>query len=287
MRVWNRVAIVGVGLIGGSIGLALVRRGLAGHVVGIGHRAATLATAQRLGAVQSTTEDLASGVAGADLVVICTPVASIVERTLAAARTCAAGTLITDAGSTKAAIVREVESQLHGGHGWKTGVRFLGSHPIAGDQRKGAEYARADLFEGRVAVLTPTANTASEDRQTLAEFWTALGSRVVEMEPDEHDRALAAISHLPHVAASAVAAATSQDLVYLAAGGWIDTTRVAAGDPALWQQILLSNREHVLAAVDRLNEKLNGLRQAIENRDAAELERLLAEAKRIRDAVGS
>jgi prephenate dehydrogenase len=287
MSVWNRVAIVGVGLIGGSIGLALVRRGLAGHVVGIGHRAATLATAQRLGAVQSTTEDLASGVAGADLVIVCTPVASIVERTLAAAKVCSAGTLITDAGSTKATIVREVEAKLHSGHGWPAGVRFLGSHPIAGDQRKGAEHARADLFEGRVAVLTPTTNTTAEDRQALGGFWTALGSRVVEMEPERHDSALAAISHLPHVAAAAVAAATAQDLVYLAAGGWIDTTRVAAGDPALWQQILLSNREHVLAAIDRMNEKLGGLRQAIDSRDAAGLERLLAEAKRIRDAVGS
>ncbi len=287
MRVWNRVAIVGVGLIGGSIGLALLRRGLAGHVVGIGHRAATLAAAQRLGAVQSTSGNLENAVAGADLVVVCTPVGSIVEQALAAAQACAAGTLITDAGSTKAEIVRDIETQLHDQHGWRNNVRFVGGHPIAGDHRKGAEHARADMFEGRVTVLTPTANTAPEDRQALADFWTALGSRVVEMEPDEHDRSLAAISHLPHLAAAAVAAATPQELVFLAGGGWFDTTRVAAGDPALWQQILLSNDTHVLAALDRLNENLDTLRQAIVSRDAASLEQLLAEAKRIRDAVGS
>ena len=281
------MAIVGVGLIGGSIGLALVRRGLAGQVVGIGHRASTLATAQRLGAVQSTSEDLASGVAGADLVVVCTPVAAIVERVLAAAKVCARGALITDAGSTKAEIVSQIESQMHDGNDWHRDVRFLGGHPIAGDQRKGAEHARADLFEGRVTVLTPTSNTAAGDRQSLAEFWTALGSRVVEMAPDEHDRALAAISHLPHVTAAALAAATPKELVYLAAGGWCDSTRISAGDAALWQQILLSNREHVLAALDRMDEKLDALRRAIVDRDAAGLERLLTEAKQIRDAVGS
>jgi cyclohexadieny/prephenate dehydrogenase len=287
MKSWNRVAIVGVGLIGGSIGLALVRRGLAGHVVGIGRRPAALEAAERLGAVQSTSTDLASGVAGAELVVVCTPVGAIVERVVAAAERSAPGTLITDAGSTKVEIVAQIESQLHDGRTWRNNVRFLGGHPIAGNDKKGARHARVDLFEGRVCVLTPTANTAAEDRLALAEMWTGLGSRVVEMRPDEHDRALAAISHLPHVAAAAVAAATPRELVGLSAGGWLDTTRVAAGDPELWQQILLSNAENVVAAIDHLNERLAALRGAIEGRDPRGLEQLLAEAKQVRDAVGS
>ncbi len=251
MKQWNRVAIVGVGLIGGSIGLALMRRGIAGHVVGIGQRAQSLAAAQRVGAVHSTSGNLAAAVAEADLVVICTPVATIVEQALAAARACKPGALLTDAGSTKAQIVAGVESQLYVNGGWQNDVRFVGSHPIAGDHRKGVDHARADLFERRVTVLTPTANTLPEDRESLVDFWSALGSRVVEMSPDEHDQSLAAISHLPHLVAAAVAATTPAELVSLAGGGWLDTTRVAAGDPALWQQILLTNQAHVLAALDR------------------------------------
>ncbi len=287
MRQWNRVVIVGVGLIGGSIGLALLRRGMAAHVVGVGHRAQSLATAERLGAVHSTSGNLENAVAGADLVVICTPVAAIADYALAAAQACGADTLITDAGSTKAQIVREVERRLCDGGRWQNNVRFVGSHPIAGDHRRGVEHARADLFERRVTVLTPTPNTSVEDREALADFWTALGSRVVEMTPDEHDRALAAISHLPHLVAAAVAAATPEEWVPLAGGGWTDTTRVAAGDPALWQQILLSNTSHVLAALERTSGCLDALRRAIEAGDADRLEQLLADAKRIRDALGS
>jgi prephenate dehydrogenase len=163
----------------------------------------------------------------------------------------------------------------------------LGGHPIAGNEKKGVEHARANLFEGRVAVVTPTARSLPADRAALGQFWTGLGSRVVEMEPDEHDRAVAVISHLPHLAAAAVAAATAPEWVGLAAGGWCDTTRVAAGDPDLWQQILLSNREHVGAALDLMSEKLAAFRRAIDQRDAAGLEQQLTEAKRIRDAVGS
>jgi prephenate dehydrogenase len=163
----------------------------------------------------------------------------------------------------------------------------LGGHPIAGSEQKGIAHARDDLFQGRACVLTPSDKTDPADLQKLTEFWTALGARVVTMSPADHDRALAAISHAPHVVAAALAAATPLADISLAAGGWLDTTRIAAGDASLWQQILLANPANVLGAIKGFETKLAALRSAIERRDAGGLEQLLAEAKQVRDAVGS
>ncbi len=286
MSLFRRVAIVGVGLIGGSIGLGITRRGLAQSIVGIGRQAKTLATAREMGAVQEISLDLATGVAGADLVLVCTPVGRIAQDVIAASENLT-DALLSDVGSTKAGIVAAVEARLCPSGKWHRGVRFLGGHPIAGSEQKGIAHARADLFDGRACVLTPTGNTDPADEQKLTEFWTALGARVVKMKPTEHDRALAAISHAPHVVAAALAAATPLSDLALAAGGWLDTTRIAAGDVSLWQQILLANSANVLAAIDRFEKKLAALRSAIERRNADDLEKLLAEAKQVRDAVGS
>ncbi len=265
-----------------------MRRGLAGHIVGIGRRPEALAAAQRLGAVHSTSIELEQGVAGAELIVVCTPVGSIVAQVIASAGSSAPGTLITDAGSTKAEIVRQIESQLHDGRRWRNDVHFLGGHPIAGNDRKGAQHARADLFEGRATILTPTANTAAADRRTLRDFWTALGARVVEMEPDAHDQALAAISHAPHVVAAAVAAGNGSG-IGLAGGRWLVGHDPGGGGRS---GALAANPAQPTASTSSppwivLSEKLAALRQAIADRDAAGLEKLLAEAKQVRDAVGS
>jgi prephenate dehydrogenase len=286
MSLFRRVAIVGVGLIGGSIGLGMTRRGLAQSIVGIGRRAKTLAPAKELGAIQEATIDLATGVAGADLILVCTPVGRIAADVIDAADQ-ATDALVSDVGSTKVGIVGTVETQLCPAGQWHRGNRFLGGHPIAGSEQKGVGHASADLFEGRACVLTPTGQTSPADEAKLTELWTALGARVVKMTPDAHDRALAAISHAPHVVAAALAAATPLGDVALAAGGWLDTTRIAAGDVSLWQQILSANPGHVLAAIARFEEKLAAIRSAIEKGDATRLEQLLAEGKQVRDAVGS
>jgi prephenate dehydrogenase len=278
MKPLHSVAIVGVGLIGGSIGLALRARQLADKVTGAGSRPATLETAKKLGAITHVAADLQTAVADAELVVVCAPVGHIVEQVQKLAPHCRPGTLVTDAGSTKAEIVRALA---------RAAVPFIGSHPLAGNEKKGPQHATADLFAGRTVIITPTAEARREDRARLAEFWTALGAKVVEMPADEHDRALAATSHLPHVLAAAIAGATPERYVTLTAGGWQDTTRIAAGDPALWRQIILANRANVLAALDNLSNRLADWRRAIEAADSAQLEKLLAEAKRIRDAVGS
>lgn len=281
MRTWDTVAILGVGLIGGSIGLALRRRELARHVVGIGRRTTSLRAAKKVGAVTSTTTDVARGVADAELVVVCTPVAQIVEHVRGVAANCPPETLITDAGSTKLQIVEQLDVDLG------RGVRFLGSHPLAGSQRSGPTEANADLFEGRTVVLTPTRRSTSADEETLTSFWTALGARVVCMTARAHDQAVASTSHLPHVVAAALAASLPERHANLAAGGMRDTTRIAAGDAELWTQILLDNREHVLAALTGFDKALEAFRTALVRGDRQRLHKVLTQAKQRRDALGS
>jgi prephenate dehydrogenase len=197
---------------------------------------------------------------------------------------CAPGTLITDAGSTKESIVRELDAAARDG-GWPAGVRFVGSHPLAGNEKKGPQHSRADLFVDRTVVVTPGAATSAEVCRQVGDFWRALGARVVEMSSEEHDRALAMTSHLPHLVASAIAGVTPERYVTLTAGGWQDTTRIAAGNPQLWRQILLANPENVLAALKSLTDSLADWKSAIESADIAAVERLLAEGKRIRDSL--
>jgi prephenate dehydrogenase len=281
MKRYGTVAIVGVGLIGGSIGMAMRQRGLADRVIGVGRRQPSLRTARRVGAVTNTTVEMAKGVAEAELIVVCTPVGRIAEDVRRAAQFCPEGTLITDAGGTKQTIVGAVDASL------PRGCRFLGSHPLAGSEKMGAIHAQADLFEGRVAILTPTKNTRAEDFDTLEAFWSSLGSVVVQMSPENHDRAMALTSHLPHVAAAAMAAILPERYFRLTGTGLLDTTRIAAGDPELWGQILASNRENVLAALGQYETQLDALRTALQQGNQDALETLLAQAKKNRDAMGS
>ena len=281
MKRWDAVAIVGVGLIGGSIGLALRRRRLATEVIGIGRRAASLRAARRVGAVTRTTLDLRKGVSRADLVVVCTPVDCIVRHVSAVAQACRGETLITDAGSIKAAVVDGVQREV-GRHG-----RFVGSHPLAGSEQGGPDAASAELFDGRVVVVTPTRRTPAEDLQAVDDFWTALGGQVLHMPATTHDRIVAATSHGPHVVAAALADSTRADQLPLCASGWRDATRIAAGDPELWTQILLGNSDQTLKALESVERSLKTLRHAIQHGDATALKRILARAKRKRDALGS
>ena len=245
MKQWDTVAIVGVGLIGGSIGLALRKKNLANNVVGIGRRQASLRIARRVEAVTHTTIDLNKGVAEAELVIVCTPVGRIVDHVRQAAQHCPERILITDAGSVKQPIVAALDGSL------ARGCRFLGSHPLAGSEKTGATYASAELFEGRVAILTPTVNTRAEDFDLLEQFWQSLGSLVVQMSPEEHDQALALTSHLPHVAAGALTLTMPEKYYRLTGSGLLDTTRIAGGDPELWRQILVLNRENILRALEQ------------------------------------
>ena len=279
---WPVVTIVGVGLIGGSIGLALRARKLAARVIGVGRSAASLAEAKRLGAVTETTTDLPTAAAAADIVVVTTGVASIPGLLDAVDEAVRPGTLLTDAGSTKASIVTAWEKRRRSRRG-----RFVGGHPLAGSHRRGPAAAAADLFTGRIAVVTPGKATPSADVEEVGAFWAALGATVFTMPPKEHDRLLAATSHAPHVLAAALAAATPPEARPLTAGGWRDTTRIAAGDPDLWADILLDNAPAVAKALSRIAGATEKMLAALEKEDRRTLVALLRAAKEARDAVGS
>ena len=274
------LAIVGVGLIGGSIGLAAKRRGLARTVIGVGRQQATLEGARNLGAIDACL-DLAGAVREADVAVFCTPVDVIASQVVAAAKTCSTRTLLTDAGSTKGAIVREVERLI------PRGITFVGSHPLAGSEKHGPEHADANLFEDRVTIVTPTEQAAPEAVERTVTFWSALGSRVKVMDPDVHDRAVAVTSHVPHLMAAALANALPETLRELAASGFRDTTRIAAGDPAIWTGIFEHNCDAVVDGLERLDAEFSRFRRALANRNWQALRQLLTQAKKVRDALGS
>ncbi len=286
MAEFDTVAIVGVGLIGGSIGLAVRERKLARQVIGIGRNEGNLNAARRHGAIDVGTTSLVHGVEEAQLVIVCTPVDTIADLVSQVAAASANRSLITDAGSTKQEVVKTLEALLVDR---RDGPRFVGSHPLAGDHRTGVDFARGDLFEGRKVIVTPTEHTHRAAVVEVGGFWQTLGAEVVVMSPAEHDQALAATSHLPHLIASALALATPKDLLPLAASGWRDTTRVAAGDPEMWRAIFATNRQEVLEALKRFERWTGELREILTLGQDERLLRILERAqwmKANRDTLG-
>ncbi len=266
---------MGVGLLGGSIGLALQSRGLAGRVVGVGRRQSSLEDAVRLGVVQEATTNLEEGVSAADFIVVCTPVDLIADYVSRIAEVCAENAIITDVGSTKQQIVESIGALPRG-------VTFAGSHPMAGSEKGGASHATANLFMGRRTILTPGGSTAEDAVQAVKEFWRRLGSGVSLMSPAEHDRAVALVSHLPHILSAALAESTPAEMLPVAATGWGSVTRLADGDAALWRKILLENRVHVLQALDAYGKTLETHHAAIAAGDAAAVENLLNQGRESR-----
>ncbi|WP_235905495.1 prephenate dehydrogenase [Tautonia marina] len=270
------MTIVGVGLIGGSIGLALKSRGLADRVIGLGRDTERLDEAKRLGTIDEGTTELHDAVDQADIVVVCTPtdrIADDVRRLAAASRP---EVLITDAGSTKRRIVDAVERDD------RARRVFVGAHPLAGSERRGAAASRADLLDGRVCALTPTNRTPSDRFSRAESFWSAIGCRTVTLDPDAHDEALARTSHLPHVVAAALALSIPAEHLSLAAGAYRDGTRVAASDPDLWVAIFLENPEHLRSALEDFQETLDRFKDALQRGDRDELRSLWSDAKALR-----
>ncbi len=278
----NTLTIIGVGLIGGSVGLAARRRGLARKVIGCCRDGVVGERARQAGAIDSFTLDLGAAVRDADLVIYCTPVHLIVRQALSVIEAYRNGAVITDAGSTKGSIVRDLDAM----HGTK-GLSFVGSHPLAGSEKRGIDHANENLFDGKTTILTPTARTQAPALELVAQFWQGLGCVIKLMDPETHDRSLAVTSHLPHLAASALAGILPPGLQSLAASGFRDTTRIAAGDPELWTAIFKDNAPALLAALDQFTDRLAQYRQAIESGDTAMLEQLLFSGKKIRDSLGN
>jgi len=278
---FEQVTIIGVGLIGGSVGLAVHARKLAARVVGVGRDSKTLARAVELGAIDSFTVELSAGVKDADLVVVCTPVDRIAEVILAAMPHVRSGTIFTDAGSTKQNILSSLAGRL------PEHVAYVPAHPLAGAEKAGVEHARADLFESRITITTPGPKADPKAVGRVEAFWESLGTRVVRMLPGDHDCILASTSHLPHAVASGVAAVTPTDWLPLTAGGFRDVTRIAAGDPELWAAIFLANCDPVLAALSAFTARMADLTRLLNAGDGPGIVRWLTEAKQVRDALGS
>ena len=278
----TRVALVGCGHIGGSLALAL--RGLdpALRVIGCDRDAAVAARALELGLVHEVAADVGDAVADVDVVVLAVPVRTIGALAHTIAPSVKPGTVVTDVGSTKAEVVSACEAALAGR------ARFVGAHPMAGTERSGPDAADGMLFRGRAVIVTPTPATDAAARELVAAMWRGVGARVVELAPDVHDRAVAALSHLPHIAAFALAGALADDAATLAglAGGSFDSgTRVAASAPAAWVEILLENRAALLPWIDRFAARTASLRTALVLGDAAALRSLLVEAGEARSKI--
>ncbi len=264
---------------GGSLGMALKRRRLAKTVVGLSRTPATLRRAKRRGAIDVGTTDAAHAVRGADLVMLATPVDTIIPQARRLARHMKPGSILTDVGSTKIRIVAALERSM------PTGVAFVGGHPLAGAEARGIEAADAHLYDGAICIVTPTPHTNRAALRRVEQLWRPLVGRVVRMSPREHDRALASTSHLPHVlAACLVRAARPRDLS-TAAPSFREMTRLAKSDPDLWDDIFFTNQRLLLGAMDQFSRQWRALRAMLAGSRRAAFRRALAQAKRTRDAI--
>lgn len=279
----QELAIVGVGLLGGSVAKAVRAGGLARRVVGVGRDTARLRPALEDGTLDAATTDLDTGVRKADFVLLAAPVLAIEGLLERVWRAAPEGTVITDVGSTKRNIVRAAERLAAA-----RPLTFVGSHPLAGSEQSGYRAARADLFRGATVVVTPTDRTELAALKRATEFWEALGARVSSLDPETHDRAVAAISHLPHLIACALvdgAGRVEPSALDLAARGFRDTTRIAAGDPEMWTEIFLANRDALSASVESFQQALADLQRVIDAGAPEALRAALARIKATREAL--
>jgi prephenate dehydrogenase len=279
----RELAIVGVGLLGGSVAKAARAGRLARRLVGIGRDAGRLRPALEDGTLDTITTDLAEGVRTADFILLAAPVLAIEGLLAQVGRAAPAGAVVTDVGSTKRNIVRAAERLFAG-----RSPAFVGSHPLAGSEQSGYRVSRVDLFQGATVVVTPTEATELTALKRTTEFWEALGARVTSLDPETHDRAVAAISHLPHLVACALvdgACRVEPAALELAARGFRDTTRIAAGDPDMWTEIFLANRDALSASVAAFREALADLERVIAAGTTGELQAALARIKAMREGL--
>jgi prephenate dehydrogenase len=270
----QHISIIGIGLLGGSVALAARKQINGCKITGYAHNPKTAAAAAA-GGIVDRAGTLAEAVGGAELVILCSPVGTF-ERLLGElAGYLAPGTLVSDVGSTKRAVVAAADRLLAGSG---QGARFVGSHPMAGSEQRGLAHARADLFAGALCILTPTSTTDQAALTAMEQFWQTLGMRTTRLSPSDHDRMLAEVSHLPHALAAALVAMQSDGALPLAGKGFLDTTRIAAGDADVWRDILLENADNVQGAIDALRLQLDGLSAALKARDADRLKTWLAAA---------
>jgi cyclohexadieny/prephenate dehydrogenase len=283
---FERVALIGLGLIGSSLSHAMRRAGLAGSITGHAKTAGTRETALRLGLVETVHATAAEAAEGAGLVILCAPVGACPALAEEMAPVLSPGTILTDVGSVKGAVVRDVGPHV------PAGVHFIPGHPIAGTEHSGPEAGFAELFDGRWCVLTPPAGADPAAIERLAAFWSACGSNVEIMDAEHHDLVLAITSHVPHLIAYNIVntarhleRVTDTEVIKFSAGGFRDFTRIAASDPVMWRDVFLNNREAVLEMLGRFSEDLTALQRAIRYGEGETLFRLFTEARAIRRGI--
>ena len=284
--IFNRLALIGIGLIGGSIALAAKKHGLAGHVAASSRTAKTLARAKELGLGDSWHEDPAEAVKNADCVILCLPVGASGDVAKAIASSLKPGAIVSDVGSVKSSVVAQMSPHLP-----KT-VHFVPAHPVAGTEYSGPDAALADLFENRWSILTPPAGTDPAAVERLAKFWRGLGANVEVMDPAHHDLVLAITSHVPHLiaynivgTAAHLEAVTESEVMKFSAGGFRDFTRIASSDPTMWRDVFLHNREAVLEMLGRFSEDLTALQRAIRYGEGDKLFDLFTRTRAIRRGI--
>jgi cyclohexadieny/prephenate dehydrogenase len=283
---FDRVAFIGIGLIGSSLSRLMARDKLAGEIVVCARRQETLDKVVALGLASRVTQDPAEAVKGADLVVIATPLSAYAEIAQAIAPVLKPGAIVTDVGSTKESALRDI------GEAMPPAVHFVAGHPVAGTEHSGPESGFAELFAGRWCILTPTDGTDPAALERVQALWEAAGSKVVTMTAEHHDKVLAITSHLPHlIAYTIVATATDleedmkSEVIKFSAGGFRDFTRIAASDPVMWRDVFLNNRDAVLEMLQRFNEDLTALQRAIRWGEGDKLQELFTRTRAIRRGV--
>jgi prephenate dehydrogenase len=280
---FQKITIVGVGLLGGSIGLAARKNRVAKEIAGFVRNEKNVRDCEKFGATDFATTDLLAAVSNSDLIIFCTPLAqmrSLAQQILPALKR---GAIVTDVGSVKAGIVRELKSIFS-----NSGAHFIGSHPMAGAEKTGVAAARENLFENAVCVLTPTKKTNLAALKKLKNFWKSLGARVLKMDAAQHDLLVSRTSHLPHVVAATLAnlvlsPANPKQQAALCANGFRDTTRIASGSPEMWRDIALANRKNLSRSVDVFVAELKKFQSALKSDDSKAVEKYFATAKQRRD----
>jgi prephenate dehydrogenase len=281
---WEKIALVGVGLLGGSIGLAAKKRGLARMVEGYVRRTQSIAECLKTGAVDRADCDLSRVITGADLVILCTPIAQMGPLVSQMLPALSAGALVTDVGSVKAPVVAELEPLI-----LRAKAQFIGSHPMAGAEKMGVAAAHAELFQGAICAITPGPHSEPTALARLERFWKELGAVPLQLSPDLHDDLVSRSSHLPHVVAAELAnyvlsPVHAREQALLCANGFRDTTRIAAGSPEMWRDISLANRRNLARVLGVFIEDLQEFQLALERQDVQAIEEFFKQAKERRDA---
>jgi cyclohexadieny/prephenate dehydrogenase len=283
---FERLALIGIGLIGSSISLAAQRKGLVGKIVGSARSSETIKTALDLGLISEGFSNAREAVVGADLVILCVPVGLSGQIAKEISSSLRDGAIVSDVGSVKAAVVHQMAPHI------PKGVHFIAGHPIAGTEKSGPEAGFAELYDGRWCILTPEPDTDTKALAKLRLFWEQLGSNVEVMTPEHHDMVLAITSHLPHLIAYNIVNTASQlervtggEVIKFSAGGFRDFTRIASSDPTMWRDVFLNNKDATLAMLGRFSEDLEQLQRAIHSGDGETLFQMFSAARETRRGI--